>query len=46
MACILVKSGIPGDMHKEKRLWCKNIFPQFDTIILTFVHHFPGDEND
>jgi hypothetical protein len=24
----------------------KMIFPQFDTIILTFVYHFPGYEND
>jgi hypothetical protein len=24
MSCVLVKSGILGDMHKEQRLWCKN----------------------
>jgi hypothetical protein len=24
----------------------KIIFPQFDTIIFTFVYHFPGDEID
>lgn len=24
----------------------KIIFQQFDTKILTFVYHFPGDEND
>ena len=32
--------------YEGERFWCKNNLPQFDTIILTFVYHFPDDENN
>jgi hypothetical protein len=34
---------------KNKARWgcgAKIIFPQFDTIIITFMYHFLGDESD
>ena len=32
--------------HSKKGCGAKIIFPQFDTMIFTFVYLFPGDEID
>ena len=40
------KAKYPRKMYQYYGSGAKIIFPHFDTIILTFMYHFPGDEID
>ena len=41
-----IKPMHPWNKENINGFVAKIIIPQFDTIILTFMYHFPGDEDN